>query len=158
MLRKTLLSYIAGFVDGEGCITIIKHNTHSKAGGKSPHYQSAVAIAMTDPRVLEIIQKNFGGSLRKRDKSASWKKKHWKQVYHWSIVAQQAIPFIKAIRPYLILKAEEADIAIELQQHIIDRRKDMYGGKRGRNPLSDEVLAHRESLRQKIRNLKRLEH
>lgn len=146
MLEKTQLAYIAGIIDGEGCITIIKHKTRCK----SPHYQVHVVMCMCDPRILEFLNKNFGGSFRpKRKKTLRWRK-----AFQWSLVANQAIAFLRIIRPWLVLKAEEADIAIELQKDTINRTK-KYGTSR---ELPKEVLEYRENLRQKITQLKRIEY
>lgn len=53
-------AYVAGFVDGEGSLMIVR----SKAGGRRTlDYRARVSISNTDTRVLETIRGRFGGML-----------------------------------------------------------------------------------------------
>jgi len=104
------LSYIAGFFDGEGSITI-HHNCRPSPRGKSPNHTLQVSIGNTDPSILILIHKNFGGSILARKRRPGHR-----DVTQWAIRAALALPFLEAIRPFLRMKSKQADVAIAYQK------------------------------------------
>lgn len=52
-------SYIAGFIDGDGCIFIRKINNG---------YQSGISISQSRTNILKVIGYHFGGKITKRHK------------------------------------------------------------------------------------------
>jgi hypothetical protein len=132
-------SYIAGFFDGEGSITI-HENSKPSPRGKNPNHTLQVSIGNTDPRVLRKIHAQFGGGLTHRKLVSP---KH-RPVTQWFVRAAQALPFLLAIRPFIYMKGEQIDIAIRFQQ-----------SKKMRGPLlvTPKKLQWREEQRQKIRAL-----
>lgn len=102
--RKTIttdIAYIAGFMDGEGCIRIKKANQ----GGSS--YYIWVAITNSNKFILEYIQNLFGGSIRKAEKTVN------KDVYHLLITSSEATDMLKVLNLFLIEKKPQADLAIK---------------------------------------------
>jgi hypothetical protein len=95
-VTDTELAYFAGFIDGEGCIT----NTNTSAYMK---------VAHTYLPVLQKLQEVFGGSL-----SDHIDKSHKKKAWLWRVCGDEALQTLLALRPYLIEKQRQADIAIEL--------------------------------------------
>ena len=102
--RETL-AYIAGFFDGEGCVHI---------GGRRQNttYNLEVTAANTNRDVLCFIQSSFDGSIRGREDPRGYKK-----VYTWRVVSNQASSFLEAILPFLKVKYERAELAIEFQKY-----------------------------------------
>jgi len=138
-LSDVELSYIAGFFDGEGSITI-HENCRPSPRGKTPNHTLQVSIGNTDPRVLVRLKACFGGGLSYR-KSTNPK---WRGIAQWCVRAKMALPFLLAIFPYLRMKQDAARIAIKYQ-----RTKKMSGPFR----VSDKDIAWRESCRKEIRRL-----
>lgn len=98
--------YIAGFFDGEGYIQIAKR---SPGGHSRSPYSLVVSMANTHRGVIDEIAKVTGGKVLfhngiKRGKAHP----HYRLTFY----TLQALAFLKAIQPYLIIKREEADLAI----------------------------------------------
>ena len=138
-LRPLDLAYIAGFFDGEGSVTI-HENCKPSPRGISPNHTLQVSLGNTDPRVLEWIKSLFGGGISYR----RVEKANHRHVAQWTLRAASALPFLVAIRPYLRMKGEQVDVAIEYQ-----RTKALKGPWR----VTAETVAWRESKRQEIRRL-----
>jgi hypothetical protein len=96
-------AYIAGLIDGEGCITILKSN-----GG----YSLTVSINQNDGRILDYCYGVFGGTIYvnidKRNPNKLWK---------WQITNEKAMEMLKKIYPFLTRKKIEAETAIEFEKH-----------------------------------------
>jgi hypothetical protein len=90
-------------IDGEGCISISK----SKGG----YFGLTVVIGMTSKALpaLEMIHRRWGGSLRPRRKATD----RWAEAWCWTICADSAELFLQEIGSLLILKAEQAELALE---------------------------------------------
>lgn len=100
------LAYVAGLIDGEGCIGIQKSSKHAL-------YYVEVTIGMTSKAlpVLTEMQKTFGGSLlKKRSKTDKWEEAH-----NWRIGGEGAASFLTRIVPFLMLKRRQAELAIALE-------------------------------------------
>ena len=99
------LSYIAGFVDGEGCINIVVANRK-----KSKTHVVTLTIGNTNKEVLTWISSVFGfGRIHLVNRS---KKSNWKICYGLRWCAQQAEDVISAIYPWLKVKKRQAEIAL----------------------------------------------
>jgi hypothetical protein len=90
------LAYIAGFVDGEGCIGFCRLRTY---------VFPRVLVTNTDFDILEDLQAKFGGDI----KPLSLRKANWKQGYTWRLSNMRAVDFLDAIRPWLRIKDRQAD-------------------------------------------------
>ncbi len=72
--QDILFAYLAGIIDGEGCIRIGRANNIKKR--TNPAYAAYVQVGMTDKRVPELLQDTFGGSLREEcvpEKRSIWR-------------------------------------------------------------------------------------
>jgi len=103
---KLFLSYLAGFVDGEGTIGVSKRKRI-----KWFCYDPYLSIANSDLPVLEYINKTIGfGSIR-RSKSIRFGRK---PVYSYWTSNKNAKTIIKALYPYLIVKKEQAKLLLDM--------------------------------------------
>jgi LAGLIDADG endonuclease len=101
--------YIAGFFDGEGYISIQKASAKSHSGAR---YWLIASLCNTQRSVLEAITKTTGGSiLYHSGGKAGW------ESYRLTFYTRQAYEFLKKVYPFLILKKDEADIAIEFAEY-----------------------------------------
>lgn len=89
------VAYAAGFFDGEGCISISKNGAVD------------VRITNTAKNVLVRLQSIFGGTITNRTQKVN------KTQYAYSFYGDNAISFIKTIKPYLIDKLPQADAILE---------------------------------------------
>lgn len=136
----TSLQYIAGFFDGEGYIQIAKRSPGCGTSG-SPYYL-VCSMANTHRQVMDEIQKIVGGRVIFHRGG----KKQWKPHYRLTLWTQQALAFLKAVQPYLIVKREEADLAISFYECIKP-----YGS---RVKLTDDDMAVRVDCYNKMKSLK----
>ena len=141
-------AYIAGFFDGEGSISINKFRANNP-NYKCPHYILTVTLTNTNLEIIEEIHEKLGASkqMRKRE----WGKSHWKTCYAWMASANKALIVLKLIRPYLKVKAKQADLAISFQESKMSNRKWVSSDK-GKT-LSPETLADREAIYKTMKNL-----
>lgn len=94
-MTETDIAYAAGFFDGEGCITISKNGAVD------------IRVTNTAKNVLIRLQNIFGGSITNRTQRAN------KTQYTYSFYGENAIEFIKLIKPYLIDKLPQAEAILE---------------------------------------------
>ena len=110
-MRKTeILAYTAGIIDGEGSIHIYRTSVPDYRTGFN--YQLRVNVGNTQEWLCQWLKMQFGGSVS----SFAGGKAHWKRAYIWQLKANQIIPFLKMIMPYLQLKQRQAEIALEFQK------------------------------------------
>ena len=99
------LPYLAGFFDGEGSIGIYRNgNQH---GGRTLRVQLTQNVSVASTLLLKECQTRWGGSLcemNRNNKRTAW---------NWQASATSGVKALSDIRPWLRLKAEEADIALE---------------------------------------------
>lgn len=134
---KEKLAYLAGFFDGEGCISIT-YNI------KRRNYCLSISIANVKPNVLLDFHHIFGGNLH----YSVTKQKNRRNSWRWEINGKSGGDFLTTLFPYLVLKKEEARLALEFRIHL---RSKSLGRGRG---LSKEEREIRESYRKRIRELK----
>lgn len=123
-------AYAAGFLDGEGCISI------GKQGGKALVLK--VDLGQQDKRPLDWLVSLFGGNIsyhKPRPSSPNGS-------FVWALTAGPAQAFLRGVLPYLRVKREAAELAIAFQDTKV------YGAG-GRVPA--DVAEHRASLAQSIR-------
>jgi len=94
------LPYIAGFFDGEGCISIHKVADY--------YYQLTVVISSTSKEPLELLKNQYGGSLLCRPASGNRQ-----PCWQWKIRAVRTKKFLLDIFPWLIIKRPQAAVALE---------------------------------------------
>jgi hypothetical protein len=98
-MQEIDIAYAAGFFDGEGCITISKNGAVD------------VRVVNTSKKVLLKLQSIFGGSITNRTQKIN------KTQYAYSFYGENAIEFIKLIKPYLIDKLSQAETILEYYEH-----------------------------------------
>jgi hypothetical protein len=110
--RKELIAYLAGFLDGEGSFGIYPNNNG---------YMAKISAGQVDLRPLELLQQTFGGSITK-DKKAYSSRFSSALLNGWQLVGSKACKALVELRPYLLMKGEQADCLISFQEIIESRR------------------------------------
>lgn len=95
--------YIAGFFDGEGWI-IIAHASAVRWRGVNLR----VGIGHTNFEILACLKAMFGGSLL----GGKSKRKKWKPKWELTWTGQIAERFLLCIRPFVILKKSQVELAL----------------------------------------------
>lgn len=146
-MSKLTAAYVAGLIDGEGCLEIQKKDTK---------YQARIRICMTDEKMIKWLQESFGGYFETR----KFNNDAWKDAYGWTIKNNIMVkPFIEKICPYLKLKKPQAEIIKEFLKTFNSKsyneiRHNLQNNGIGiHRELKNETIDYREKLYQEIRLL-----
>lgn len=144
-----MIEYFAGLFDGEGCIHIRKSKRPSGIWG----YQLSCVLGMVTPKPIHLLKKTFGGSIY-----IAKKKRPNRDCHNWTVCSRIALRFLEQVEPHLIVKKEEALLAMEFQAHVDAHSHRLGNGNRGgfvtRPHDFDQIMAYRDSLWLKMRELK----
>ncbi len=113
---KTDLAYMAGVVDGEGCIYAKQNGAHGTF--------VCLQIQMCSDAVIKWVASTFGGSVYTQP---AYYETH-SLTYSWRINGKAILPILKAIQPYIKEKALRVKLAIELAGMIRSNRYQQIGG------------------------------
>ena len=141
MFDKEKLLYLAGIIDGEGCIGI-EFQAANKRCRKVDYYIPRVSVINSSLALIEWLTEHFGGKYHTRKKEAGKK-----YIYVWNIFGQHMEDVIRAVEPFLIVKNQVANIILEYRATIADewhisedthkRRKELYLRMRIVNKVGD---------------------
>jgi hypothetical protein len=92
-MRKIELAYMAGFMDGEGSISLRLQQ------GK--YLRIEVAVAQNTVDVLWMFVRQFKGNIYQSSR-----------CYQWKCYGAGAVSFLKSMQPFLIVKRLDAEEAI----------------------------------------------
>lgn len=108
------IRYAAGFFDGEGCIRVdrcvIKARNYTR-------YQLKISVGQANPDVLVQFKERFGGAIS-IDRYAAETRANTRTRYQWYSWSRHAYDFLVSVQPYLIVKADEAALAIEFYRRM----------------------------------------
>jgi hypothetical protein len=94
------LAYIAGYVDGEGCIR----------WSGTPN----LCVETCNPSPLKFIKSTFGGTIYTRKRTGIGQTK--RTVHRLAYYGDNCILILKTILPYLVEKKEQAEDLIEIRK------------------------------------------
>lgn len=124
------LAYLAGIIDGEGCIGVAKRR------------YVRLRVSNTNFDLIQWLYQKFGGSI--------WNVKvkgNRRAQKCWTLKAKKATDLLECVLPYLIIKEEQAQLALHWQKGI------SWPYKGGNQPLSDVEKERRSTLVQKMKVL-----
>src|ERR1700747_2590374 len=143
VLSETDRAYLAGIIDGEGSIMMIHHKPRPNGNGtKWEYWVLRVSVANTDIRLIIWLLEKFGGGFS----TGKNKRPNQKDHYQWRLDSKRAEPILRAALPYLILKREQAELALKM----ISTYK--LVGCKGHPP---ETIEYRRELATRIKELNR---
>lgn len=115
-LEPTTFAYIAGIIDGEGCLhALCRLRRKSKnPSGRRVDFEKALVVGMTDGAIIHWLGEVTGvGTVRRL--SMDKRRPYGRQAWEWRLQgARQIVALLRAIRPWLRTKATQADLLIEL--------------------------------------------
>ena len=117
-LSETDKAYLAGIIDGEGCITVL-----------------TVAVVMNDKEAVQMLYDAFGGCLFfvKRGNAK------WHDSWRWAVKQRKAAVALEAFLPYLRVKDRQAQIALEFISSFTH-----IGGRATAEQREKQSLLHRQ--------------
>lgn len=116
-------AYVAGIVDGEGTVTLMKHHKNETP---IPY----VSVANNNLQLLQWIKHRCGGLIASKKKYQP----HHGDSYVWSVRHDRALRFLKEIVKYLIVKKPQAALILSKYKSVTHR-----AGKYTPKMLSDKM-------------------
>lgn len=138
MSKSHKYAWAAGFIDGDGYISIQRRKTVYKDKVYRGHYLR-VGVNHVASEPLEELQKLFGGTLKPRKTYGNRKPQ-----LRWQINCSKAAEVLEQILPYMINKVEAAKIGLELHKTM---------DKNIPQDVREEQYSFRETLRDKLINI-----
>jgi hypothetical protein len=129
-------AWAAGFIDGEGYLGTVR---------ASGHIQPRIVAGQCTLEPLEKLRDVFGGCVYAHKKQ----RVEWRRFWAWQMQGGSCLRVALAIRPFLVVKAEQADILIELSRRIVDGPRNRRAG------LPDTERAAREVLATRLRDTRK---
>lgn len=141
--RDLIYAWAAGFTDGDGCISAVRNK---RSDGRAPNIRIRLALTQNDYYTLQ----HFYNVMEERATLGAIKRQvtHNRQAWVLQYDGPNAINVLKKLQPYLVRKAPEARICIELQE--LGQMSRHFGPK----GIPPEIHAIRERLFTKLRRLK----
>lgn len=124
-MNPTTLAYLAGYFDGDGCITYVQLKTRLSA--------LYVKVSSGDKETLQLFARTFGGKVIPVAKHLSSSKR--KQFY-WYRSGATAQRILSAMLPYLVTKRAIAELAL----------RPTFSYTKGRAKLSNRELLLRKKV------------
>lgn len=102
-MKDTDIAWIAGIIEGEGCISIRKRaRGRDYDPAKGYRYEFSVHVSMTDRDVIEALQEKSGFGSVREVKTPALIKRGNKTLYRWSVTKRSELEELcKLILPYL---------------------------------------------------------
>lgn len=122
------IAYLAGFFDGEGCVSILRFAEKRRAATYFA-YRLQVRIGNTNLEVLEWIQSKFGGTIYDQVRSVPGNRKPF---WAWHTSGHKAKTFLEMIEPFVIVKRRQIQVALQFlslgrHQHVPAARAALCG-------------------------------
>lgn len=126
-VKSFTFAYLAGFLDGEGSIMadrrkVYNPNQPNRNGHQSP--TATIKVCNTDERPLLLYQKYFGGKVWKEPLVE--KSHRNKEIYTYRAHVNSSWVLLEMLLPYLIVKKQQAEIALRLYKHMATLEKNQY--------------------------------
>lgn len=139
MHSETEQAYLAGIIDGEGTITITLTERQGTEGYRQ--HQVLMSVGTNHQQTMEHLALTWHAPITERRQPQGRR-----PIYSLRWMNSTALKVIQEIRPYLRIKAAQADIVLKLGEDIAARE---YSAK----PLSREEWDQREQQRLGVRRL-----
>lgn len=105
-IAPTMAAYLAGVVDGDGCLSLVRHR--DKTTGRF-HYNASMSVGMTCDLPVRLFDEigvgNIWWSRRRNHRD--------RPIAAWRVGAEPLRWLLPIIQPYLVLKARQAELLLE---------------------------------------------
>lgn len=148
--REEKIIYLAGLIDGEGCIGA--YNVRSKSDVKrAQNYVVNLRVVMKTPKAIKLLHEVFGGCLNVYSNKGPGKLGPY---FSWQLRASKCVAALKELLPHLLEKKDQAETAIEYHELCLKQRKSWERAVR----YPDSYLEEREEYIAKLKSQKRVQY
>lgn len=131
----TGIIYLAGIVDGEGCINIVKYHKENRY-----RYRLQLRVINTNRELVDWIKERWGGWITSRNRGSQ------RTVYEWIVTDQAAEDMLAEMNGWLIVKRDQANIALDFRA-TYGKIQYKQGG------LSQDTIDMRDAMKEAISRL-----
>lgn len=142
------LAYLAGVMDSDGCFSIAKMAAW-KQRNANPRYVFCMNVINTSEDLMKWLVERFGGRYSNRRRQM---RENHKITFDWYFTNGKALWLLEIIRPYLVVKTKQCDVALDL----LKNWKTARGGAGIHRLLDPQEVGRRESCYQEMKRLNRL--
>ena len=101
--------YLAGLIDGEGCIQMVGSGSATLI----------LTLANTYKPIIDMLYAEFGGSTREYlDRRQLKSGRFRKPVYFWTLCGSKAEALLRKCYPYLVIKKEHVELVLFIRSSI----------------------------------------
>jgi len=104
-------AYLAGLIDGDGCIVISKSYTYGKNHPeiKYDKYILKIEVSSSDTRLINYLVGAFGGRFGISNRKSGFSSE---PNFFWQVYAKQNKEILKKIIPFIHLKKAQAELGV----------------------------------------------
>lgn len=121
--NTAFVAYVAGLVDGEGCLSLIER-TNEECVRRSFSFRLSVEMGDKAHALLTSCQARLGGTLQRRPPRDA--DKHQGRTV-WNTHTKEALPILEAILPHMIVKREQCRLCITACKLILEKPENFEG-------------------------------
>ncbi|MCA9340010.1 MAG: hypothetical protein KDA17_03820 [Candidatus Saccharibacteria bacterium] len=121
-MKRLSWKYIAGFVDGEGCLDM--QYVRDRKTKEYRYIRPRLRIGLSAPgkHVLEILKANHGGSIYVKNLKGHAKyNENWLSHHYWQIEGKRLRPVLQNIVNHLEIKKEQARLVIWMIDNMVGK-------------------------------------
>lgn len=117
-------SYLAGFIDGDGCIYIRKQKAIKE--GTNDYFQAGIEISQSRTNILQIIALHYGGKLYSEKRA-----KTHRTEYTLRMAGKSANMLLNDIKEHLVIKHKQATLVEKINRYnnkhnLFDKKLELY--------------------------------
>jgi hypothetical protein len=143
------LAWMAGIVDGEGCIYLAKSERKDRP---SVTFKQSLGVSNCNLKILNEFQNRWGGVIY----TYIDKRPNYSNNSQWHCKQSMIEPVLKELLPFLVGKTEQANLVLDYIEHKKNYIRQKGGTEErhgGSSPLSEEERNYRISMYEKCREL-----
>lgn len=111
-LPETERAYLAGIIDGEGCLRFSKFSNKGH-----PCFHVSVEIANTSKLLLAWLDERMPGAAYHTPRKH--KNPKWRDCYAWKVAGnRKALILLRELLPYLVIKKQQAELLLKGYIHL----------------------------------------
>ncbi len=146
-MTDTEWAYIAGIIDGEGCVYVDRWIDKRRSSGKY-NYIPRIKVGMTHEGTVRYLQEKLTGSFYIKEELRT---NRYKYQYIWKISSKVCIEVCKKLIIYSITKKNNLKLLIDFENTMTDHL--LGGNYRKLNRLPEELYDERERIFMEIKKL-----
>lgn len=112
MNKEAVRAYLAGIIDGEGCITITRRKVR-RVKTNNWFYEPQIIIANSCKTMLDFCAGYYGGWI-----AILKKRKGHTTAYQWKATGDEMRAILKDVLPYLIVRRKQANKVLSFPSYM----------------------------------------